>query len=80
MSDLASLTSLVTARAIEVSKLVAEQSLKQLSFHESSLSGFEGEDINLRRARYELSNAAKDLARLAQGPEDHILELAWSVS
>ena len=79
MTTLASLAGTIAARAVEVSRLAAAKGLPEPSFGEKSFNSFAGEDVELRQARIELASAAQDLARLAQGPEDHILQLAWSV-
>lgn len=34
--------------------------------------------LKLRQARYDLARAARSLFLLAQGPEDHVLQLAWA--
>ncbi|MCJ1403879.1 hypothetical protein MMC11_007102 [Xylographa trunciseda] len=75
---LASLAGIISARTVEVSRLVAAKGLQDPGFGEKSFNGFVGEDVELRQARNELAGAAQDLARLAQGPEDNILQLAWS--
>lgn len=79
MATLASLAGIIAARAVEVSKLAAVKSLPEPSFRENNYTAYAAEDFELRKARNELASAAQDLVRLAQGPEDHILQLAWSV-
>lgn len=36
------------------------------------------QSLKLRQARYDLARAARSLYLLAQGPEDHVLQLAWA--
>lgn len=79
MATLESLVGVIAARSVKVSKLVAAKSLPEPSFEKRNYNGFVDEDFELRKARNDLASAAQDLVRLAQGPEDHILQLAWSV-
>lgn len=79
MATLASLAGTIAAQAVEVSRLAAAKGLPQPGFGKRGYNGFTGEGVELRQARHELASAAQNLARLAQGPEDHILQLAWSV-
>lgn len=78
MSTIESLSSLVTARSIRLSKLLAAKSYPDPTFDASSASRYAGEDAELRSARQDLLRAARDLASLAESPEDHILSLTWS--
>lgn len=80
MASLESLSSAITAKSAQISKLLAAKSLPAPTFGEQSYADFANEDSELRKARNDLVDAAKDILRLAQGPEDHILQLAWSVS
>lgn len=81
MTTLSSLAGVVAARSVEVSRRVAAKSLPEpdLANREDS-NRYGAEDLELRKARNELASAAQDLARLAQSPEDQVLQLAWSVS
>ena len=79
MATLSSLTGTVAALSVELSKMMAVKSLPEPSFDASNSTRYENEDIQLRTARNELASAAQNLARLAQSPEDHILQMAWSV-
>ncbi|KAI4240693.1 MAG: hypothetical protein LQ352_007576 [Teloschistes flavicans] len=73
-----SLTIAITAKSIALSKLLAAKSVPEPTFGESGCDQYGGEDVEVRNARLELARAAHDLASLAQSPEDHILQLAWS--
>lgn len=78
MTTIESLSSLVTARSIRLSKLLAAKSHPDPTFDASSASRYAGEDAELRCARQDLLRAARDLASPAESPEDHILSLTWS--
>ena len=78
MTTVESLSSLVTARSIRLSKLLAAKSHPDPTFDASSAFRYAGEDAELRSARQDLLRAARDLASLAESPEDHILSLTWS--
>ncbi len=78
MTTIESLSSLVTARSIRLSKCLAAKSHPDPTFDASSASRYAGEDAELRSARQDLVRAARDLASLAESPEDHILSLTWS--
>ena len=78
MTTIESLSSLVTARSIRLSKCLAAKSHPDPSFDASGASRYAGEDAEVRSARQDLVRAARDLASLAESPEDHILALTWS--
>ncbi|KAI0378281.1 putative O-methyltransferase [Hypomontagnella monticulosa] len=78
MSSLGALTSSIVKDVATLSHLLGQQNIPQPSFSESSHNPYKGEDSALRQTRYNIVKAAQDLLRLAQGPEDHILQLAWS--
>ena len=78
-STLVKLAGRITEKTALVSHFLGSQAIKNPSFDEGSYAAYSGENTDLRQARYELAQAALDLYRLAQGPEDHILQLAWSV-
>ena len=78
MTTIESLSSLVTARSIRLSKCLAAKSHPDPTFDASGASRYAGEDAQLRSARQDLVRAARDLASLAESPEDHILSLTWS--
>ncbi len=80
MHSLESLAEVISSKAAAISKLLANKSLPLPTFGEQSYSDFTDVDHELRRVRNGLINAAQDIVRLAQGPEDHILNLTWSVS
>lgn len=78
MTTIESLSSLVTARSIRLSKCLAAKSHPEPTFDASGASRYAGEDAELRSARQDLVRAARDLASLAESPEDHILSMTWS--
>ena len=84
MASLHSLASAVSYQAAEISRILAASKISSPSFAEDG--GVEyteaGPDVDamLREARNELISAAQDIIRLAMGPTDQILTLAWSVS
>lgn len=66
----------------KTTSLTAQLSAEGVPQHTSNAAGcgaYNGESTSLRQTRYELAEAARDLLRLAQGPEDEILQLALSV-
>ncbi len=84
MTSLRCLASAVSYQAAEISTILATSKISSPSFAEDG--GVEyteaGPDTDsvLRKARNELISAAQDIIRLAKGPTDEILTLAWSVS
>lgn len=84
-TTLQSLSKTVNVKVTELSSLLKDAGLPEPSFAEDSHSDFAVEkgslvDDELRKVRNELIDAAKDIVRLAMGPVDQILSLAWSVS
>ena len=73
-----SLSSLVTAHSIRLSKCLAAKSHPDPTFEATGTPRYAGEDAEIRTARQDLVRAARDLASLAESPEDHILSQAWS--
>ncbi len=84
MASLQSLASVISRQADEISKILATNRIPPPSFAEDSIVEYSepGPDVEteLRKARNELIQSAQDIARLAMGPTDQILTLAWSVS
>lgn len=84
MASLDSLASIVSHQAAEISTILATNQLSSPSFAEDGIVEYtEGSpDVNfqLRKARNALIGSAQDIIRLAMGPTDQILTLAWSVS
>lgn len=80
MASLQILACTISEAASEIEKLLEKKSLPRPGFGEENATDYEGIDYELRSARNTLINAAQDTLRLAQGPEDQILGLAWSVS
>ena len=78
-SQLASVVGTIIEKAAVLSHLLGTQNIALPTFDKEQPNNYKGEDVALRRVRYDLVRAAQDLLRLAQGPEDHILQLAWSV-
>lgn len=80
MTTLSTLAGIVAARSVEVARLTAAKSLPEPDLaDQDAFNRYSTEDLELRNARNELASAAQDLARLAQSPEDHVLQLGWSV-
>lgn len=77
--SLASLASTIAEKTSSLSRLLEVQQVPQPSFREDSYNAYAGENSAVRQARYDLAGAAQDLVRLAQGPEDQILQTAWQV-
>lgn len=77
--SLASLASTIAEKTSSLSRLLEVQQVPQPSFGEDSYNAYAGENSAVRQARYDLAGAAQDLVRLAQGPEDQILQTAWQV-
>ncbi|KAL6719035.1 hypothetical protein ACLMJK_003270 [Lecanora helva] len=80
MATLESLSSDITARSIRLSKLLAAKSQPDPTFSAADFSRYSGEDAELRSARQDLLRSARDLASLAESPEDHILSLTWATA
>ena len=78
--SLASVASTIAAKSSLLSHLLESQKIPQPSFGEDGYNAYDGESSAIREARYDLAGAAQDLVRLAQGPEDAILQTAWQVS
>ena len=78
-SSLASLASTIAEKTSLLSRLLKDQKIAQPSFDEDGYDAYAGENSAVRQARYDLAGAAQDLERLAQGPEDQILQTAWHV-
>jgi len=78
MASLGFLSATVAAKSQEVLQLLAANGLNEPTFSENSHEDFKNDDPQLRKARNELVSAAQDIVRLARGPDDHILNLAWS--
>lgn len=83
MANLESLALEICSKVSDISKILAADSTLAPSFEEDSFADFESShsraDINLRDARNKLINCAQDIIRLASGPTDQILTLAFSV-
>ena len=77
--SLDSLASTIAEKTSSLSRLLEVQQVPQPSFREDSYNAYVGETSAVRQARYDLAGAAQDLVRLAQGPEDQILQTAWQV-
>jgi len=75
--SLTSIASSIPEKAILLSELLDKQKISQPSALESGYNAYAGETTAIRQARNDLATAAQDLMRLAQGPEDQILETAW---
>jgi 6-hydroxytryprostatin B O-methyltransferase len=78
------LSATISSKTAELSKILEANSIPPPSFDERSFVGKDAARLvvdkdNLRAVRNELITAAQDLIRLAQGPVDHLLTLAWSV-
>lgn len=80
MSTLGALVSTIVEKTTTLSLLLGQQNITPPTFAEDDHSPYQGENVALRQTRYDIVRAAQDLLRLAQGPEDQILQLAWSVS
>ncbi|KAI1781131.1 putative O-methyltransferase [Hypoxylon cercidicola] len=78
MSSLGALVSTIVEKTTTLSLLLGQQNIAQPTFTEDGHSPYQGENAALRKTRYDIVRAAQDLLRLAQGPEDHLLQLAWS--
>lgn len=79
-----SLSSTIYSKASELSELLKTAGLPEPSFSEKSHGDFAEDtataaDAAFRKTRDDLINAATDIIRLAMGPIDQILSLAWSV-
>ena len=83
MATLESLALEICSKVSDISKALAADSTLAPSFEEDSFADFESShgpaDLNLRDARNKLINCAQDIIRLASGPTDQILTLAFSV-
>lgn len=71
--------STIVEKTTTLSLLLGQQNVAQPTFTEDGHNPYQGENADLRQIRYDIVRAAQDLLRLAQGPEDQILQLAWSV-
>jgi 6-hydroxytryprostatin B O-methyltransferase len=86
MASLEDLASVISSKSSKISSILKENSIPTPSFKEESFADFEeipGSNVcheSLRVTRNELISAAQDIIRLAMGPVDHLLSLAWSVS
>lgn len=80
MSTISSLADTVAARAADVAHLVAAAHHPDPTLAGKGFDAVSNESPELRKARNELANAAQELATLAQGPEDQLLQLAWSTT
>jgi hypothetical protein len=86
MASLEDLASVISSKSSKISSILKENSIPTPSFNEESFADFEeipGSNVyheSLRVTRNELISAAQDIIRLAMGPVDHLLSLAWSVS
>jgi 6-hydroxytryprostatin B O-methyltransferase len=86
MASLEDLASVISLKSFKISSILKENSIPTPSFDEGSFADFEetlGSNVyheSLRVTRNELISAAQDIIRLAMGPVDHLLSLAWSVS
>ncbi|KAI1307852.1 putative O-methyltransferase [Xylaria venustula] len=78
MTSLGELVGTIAQTTAELSRLLGAQNTPYPTLDETGHNAFKGEDVALRQARYNVARAAQDLLRLAQGPEDHILQLAWA--
>lgn len=83
-TTLQSLSSTVGLKVTELSNLLKTAGLPEPSFSEKSYADFSHEttastDNAIRQVRTDLIDAAKDIIRLAMGPIDQVLSLAWSV-
>ncbi|RAO70086.1 uncharacterized protein BHQ10_006098 [Talaromyces amestolkiae] len=84
-TTLQSLSSTVGSKVTELSNLLKTAGLPEPSFAEKSYADFALEttastDKAVRQVRNDLIDAAKDIIRLAMGPVDQVLSLAWSAS
>ncbi|KAI0181361.1 putative O-methyltransferase [Hypoxylon sp. FL1284] len=78
MSALEALASTIAEKTTTLTALLSQQGVVQPTFAEDGHDAYKGEDAILRKTRYEIVKAAQDLLRLAQGPEDQLLQLGWS--
>lgn len=78
-SPLSSIASSIAEKANLLSELLNTQKIAQPSVLESGYDAYAGETKAIRQARHDLAGTAQDLMRLAQGPEDQILQTAWLV-
>jgi 6-hydroxytryprostatin B O-methyltransferase len=83
-TTLQSLSSTIKLKVTELSNLLKTAGLPEPSFAEKSYADFAHEttastDNAIRQVRNDLIDAAKDIIRLAMGPVDQVLSLAWSV-
>lgn len=75
---LESLAADITRNIALLSHSVGAEGLKKPSLDAPGHAGYAGESLATRQTRYELTQAAKSLLLLAQGPEDTALSLMWS--
>ena len=84
MTSLHSLASIISYQAAEISTILAANKVPLPSSAEDGTVEYTEAgldvDLKLRKARNALISSAQDMIRLAMGPTDQILTLAWSVS
>lgn len=80
---LESLSLKIGAKALEIREILDDQAIPLPTFDEESYSSFEtvNDDaaLKLRALRNSIINYANDIIKLASGPADHVLSLAFSV-
>ena len=79
MATLSTLAATISEKVTEVSRILESRGLPQPQIGEAGINDFANIDYELRDARNALICASQDIVRLAQGPEDQVLALAWSV-
>lgn len=79
MATLPTLAATISDKAAEIGRILDTKGLQQPQIGEAGVNDFANIDYELRDARNALIRAAQDVIRLAQGPEDQVLSLAWSV-
>lgn len=81
--NLESLSLKIGSKALEISELLDNQGLELPTFGEESYKSFENAEddttLKLRTLRNSIINYAHDIIKLASGPADHVLSLAFSV-
>ncbi|KAK8127939.1 hypothetical protein PG984_009047 [Apiospora sp. TS-2023a] len=75
-TELETTLSTVVQKTTSFTAQLKAEGLAQPTSDASGYDAYKGESASLRQTRYELAAAARDLLRLAQGPEDEILQLA----
>ncbi|KAK8028470.1 S-adenosyl-L-methionine-dependent methyltransferase [Apiospora marii] len=75
-TELEAILSTVVQKTTSLTAGLKAEDMIQPTFDAAGYGAYKGESTLLRQTRYELTEAARDLLRLAQGPEDEILQMA----